>query len=343
MQDLKKPRIRKGFDKLKAKWDYFTNTKVGKILFSNSFNYAVTLACITVAASGFFTPVSPIVVATASVAAIGIGINAITETLKIRNLSKLHKENNLLVQNRNAKAQQDMILSLEPNLNNILGKELYVPSSKNENYSKDKYKIDKNTDRAKNTMRVITNNIPGLVDTAATIAAGVSGNVIAILKANGYGVVNSVSLINSSLNEEGRREVKTIFKLNINEEYKKKDTPHYQNLEQLENYATKQALQTLALKKLITDKNYWNMKDEDKLQKFQEIKNNFNSEINKEGLKPFLEKNKIWLDNKKQTYKGNFKRMLNPFYENPDKAQEYSTLTRAIGRSKKNRASMMQL
>ncbi|HJD56382.1 MAG TPA: hypothetical protein LFW21_07260 [Rickettsia endosymbiont of Pyrocoelia pectoralis] len=339
MQDLKKSRVRELFDKSKAKWNYFTNTKVGKVLFSNSFNYAVTVACIAVAASGLFAPVAPLVIATASVAAVGMGINAITETLKIRNLRKLHKENNLLVQHRNAKVQQDIMLSLEPNLNNILGKELYVPSLKNENYGKDKYKIDKNVERAKNTMRVITNNIPGFVGTAAAIAAGASGNVIAILKATGYGVVNSVSLISGSLNEEEKREVKAIFKSNINEEYKKKDTPHYQNLAQLEDYSKKQILQTLALKKLITDENYWTMKDEEKQQKFREIKNNFDLEISNKGLKAFLEKHQVLLDDKKENYAKSFKRTLNPFYENPDKAQEYSSLAHAMNNNSKKQKS----
>ena len=51
-------------------------------------------------------------------------------------------------------------------------------------------------------------------------------------------------------------------------EYNTQDTPIHENLEQLEHYTKSQVLQTLVLKKLIMDKNYWSMnKDQKKIAK----------------------------------------------------------------------------
>jgi len=336
MFDSEKSSITKIFDKLKNTWNRFRESKAGKILFSNSLSYAVSLISAAIAVSGLFTPISPLIIAAAGVAAISVGIQAITETIKIRNLRKLHKENNLLVQNRNAKAEQDYILTLEPRLNNILKNELYAPPEKEKALSSVKYQI--NSKNLENVGIVLANNIGGLTYTVSNaIVQGASGNVVGILKATGYGILTSASLITGGLSEKEKIEIQTIFKLNINEECKKKDTPTYQNLDQLESYTKEQILQTLVLKKLITDKNYWSMKDEDKRQKFKEIKDNFDIEVQEKGFQAFFEKNKIIIDTKKESYIKNFKRMLDPFYKNPDKAKEYSPLATAMNNSKKQK------
>lgn len=339
----KKSKIAQIFQKIATVWDKFKNSKVGKILFSNSLSYAISLGGAVIAVAGLFTPVSPLIIATAASAAIGVGIQAVSETIKIHNLRKLHKENNLLVQHRNAKAEQDYILSLEPSLNNILKNELYVPPNEGKYLYNDKYQV--NSTNLKSAGIVLAKNIGGFASVlSSAIAQGVSGNVVAILKATGYGILTSASLITEGLSEKEKIEIKTIFKLNINEEYKKSDTPNYQNLDQLEDYTKKQILQTLALKNLITDENYLKMKDEDKKQKFKEIKNNFDTEVKKKGVKAFFKENKITIDNKKESYTKNFKRILDPFYESPSKAQEYSSLAKNTIKQKvqsKNRTTIL--
>ncbi|WP_341790221.1 hypothetical protein [Rickettsia endosymbiont of Polydrusus tereticollis] len=325
----KKSKISQIFAKIKSKWEFFKNSKVGKILFSNSFNYALSLGGATIALTGIFTPISPLIIAVASIAAIGVGIKAVNETLKIHSLRKLHKENNLLVQNRNAKTTQDYVLSLEDGLKNALKNELYIPQQiEQKNPNKNKYNI--NSKKLSSTGRVLADNIGGAAYITAGIIEGASGNVIAILKATGYGVITSVSLITDGLSEKERNDVQKIFKLNINEELKKQDTPNYKNLTQLEEFTKKQTMQTLALKKLITDKNYWRMKDADKQEKFREIKKEFEEEINKDGLKAFLTKKEQYIDNREESYVKDFTKGLNPFYERPTKAQEYTNLTKAM-------------
>jgi len=249
MSDSKKSSIRKIFNKLKSYWASFRESKIGKILFSNSLSYAVSVASIAIAVSGLFTPISPIIIAVAVVSGVSVGIQAINETLKVHslrklhkenNLRKLHKENNLLVHNRNAKSQQDYILSLEPSLKDILKNELYTPQTAGKDSTQDKYQL--NVNKLKSTGRIFRNNIGGAANLAASIIKGASGNVLDILKATGYGIVTTASLIIDGLTEKEKIEIKTIFKLNINEEYKKQDTPIYENLEQLENYTKNQAL-----------------------------------------------------------------------------------------------------
>jgi len=327
MSGSKKSNISKIFNELKNTWDRFKESKVGKVLFSNSLSYAITLTGVVIAVSGLFTPVSPLIIAAASIGAIGVGIQAINETIKIRNLRRLHKENNLLLQNRNAKVEQDYILALEPSLNDVLKNELFTLPEKEKRLDSDKYRI--NSKKLKSIGIVLTNNIGGL---ASTLSSGLSGNVIDILKAAGYGILTSASLITDGLKEKEKIELDTIFKSNINEEWKKEDTPNYKNLTQLENYTKTQVIQTLALKKLITDENYWGMKDEDKKKKFAEIKNNFEMEIKEQGAKAFFAKNKITIDVKKENYLRNIKRVFNPFYQSPNKVKELSPLAKTMNK-----------
>ncbi|WP_341795135.1 hypothetical protein [Rickettsia endosymbiont of Rhinocyllus conicus] len=318
----------------KNKWDKFTQSKVGKILLSNSLNYAISLTGAVIAVSGLFTPVSPIVITVAAITAVGVGIQAINETVKIRNLCKLHKENNLLVQNRNAKAQQDYILSLEPRLKDSLKSELFTPPKKEKDFNSDKYKIS--SKNLKSIGIVFSNNIAAI---STAIIQGASGNVLGILKATGYGIMTSVSLITGGLSEKEKKGIKTIFKLNINEECKKHDTPDYKNLDQLEKYTKEQILQTAVLKKLITDKNYWKMKDNDKREKFHEIRNTFIGEIRNNGFNDFCNKNKVSLNIEKESYAKDIGRVMNPFYEKPNKAQEYSNLANVMNKRRRSAIS----
>lgn len=338
MSDSKKSRIRKIFNKLKSYWTSFRQSKIGKILFSNSLSYAVSVASIAIAVSGLFTPISPIIIAVAVVSGVSVGIQAINETLKVHGLRKLQKENNLLVHDRNAKSQQDYILSLEPSLKDILKNELYTPQTAGKDATQDKYEL--NVNKLKSTGRIFGNNLGKAANLAASIIKGASGNVLDILKATGYGVVTTASLIIDGLTEKEKIEIKAIFKLNINEEYKKQDTPIYENLEQLENYTKNQVLQTLALKKLITDKNYWSMNKDQKIQKFRKIRGNFNFEIKRNGLEEFFKENKITMDNRKESYVKDIKNVMNPFYENPSKAEGYSPLTKAMDKDKVNNAEI---
>lgn len=334
MFDLKKSRFRIILDKINNNWNRFTESKVGKILLSNSLNYAISLTGAVIAVSGLFTPVSPIVITVAAITAVGVGIQAINETVKIRNLRKLHKKNNLLVQNRNAKAQQDYILSLEPRLKDSLKNELFTPPKKEKDLNSDKYKIS--SKNLKSIGIVLTNNVAGIT---SAIVQGASGNVLGVLKATGYGILTSVSLITGGLSEKEKNRIRTIFKLNINEECKKPDTPDYKNLDQLEKYTKEQILQTAVLKKLITDKNYWKMKDNDKKEKFHEIRNTFIGEIRNNGFNDFCNKNKVSLNIEKESYAKDIGRVMNPFYEKPNKAQEYSNLANVMNKRRRSAIS----
>lgn len=330
MVDLKKSRFRIILDKINNNWNRFTASKVGKILLSNSLNYAISLTGAVIAVSGLFTPVSPIVITVAAVTAVGVGIQAVNETVKIRNLRKLHKENNLLVQNRNAKTQQDYILSLEPRLKDSLKNELFTPPNKEKDFNSDKYKVT--SKNLKSIGIVLTNNVAGITSAISNaIVQGASGNVLGVLRATGYGILTSVSLITEGLREKEKNRIRTIFKLNINEECKKPDTPDYKNLDQLEKYTKEQILQTAVLKKLITDKNYWKMKDNDKKEKFHEIRNN--------GFNDFCNKNKVSLNIEKESYAKDIGRVMNPFYEKPNKAQEYSNLANVMNKRRRSAIS----
>ncbi|MGI4752797.1 MAG: hypothetical protein ACRYE8_03605 [Janthinobacterium lividum] len=81
MVDLKKSRFRIILDKINNNWNRFTESKIGKILLSNSLNYAISLTGAAIAVSGLFTPVSPIVITVAAITAVCVGIQAINETI----------------------------------------------------------------------------------------------------------------------------------------------------------------------------------------------------------------------------------------------------------------------
>lgn len=180
MSDSKKSSMRKIFNKLKSYWTNFRQSKIGKILFSNSLSYAVSAASIAIAVSGLFTPISPIIIAVAIVSGVSVGIQAINETLKVHSLRKLHKENNLLVHKRNAKSQQDYILSLEPSLKDILKNELYTAQTAGKDSNQDKYQL--NVNKWKSTGRIFGNNLGGAANLAASIIKGASGNVLDIAR-----------------------------------------------------------------------------------------------------------------------------------------------------------------
>jgi hypothetical protein len=321
----KKSRISRFFSKISAGASYLKNTKIGKILLSSALSYTVSIVFISLAFAAVFSPLSPLAIAIGVIGLAGIGSSLIYETYKIHSLRKLQKERNLLVQNRNAKSVQDYILDLNPNLKTILRNEINTIPTGKHNAAKPKYKIK--SKKLETVTQTIANNIGGVGYFAGYIASGVlTNNVIAILKATTYGVMATRSLITSGLSAAKRNDLDTIFKATINAENKNADTPYYKNLKELEDATKEQLIQTIALKELITypsdknssDKSYWHMSDDEKREKFAEIKSNITAEVaKKNGLKAVLEKNNYLLDTGKANPLKAFKNALNPFYKEP--------------------------
>lgn len=85
------------------------------------------------------------------------------------------------------------------------------------------------------------------------------------------------------------------------------------------------------------------MNKDQKIQKFREIRGSFNFEIKRNGLEGFFRKNKITIDNKKESYVKDIKNVMNPFYGNPSKAEGYSSLTKAMDKDKVNNAEIKRM
>ena len=257
------------------KWEKFEETKPGQVLkvttgVAVSRVVSIVLASLTIA--GLLSPVSPaIAIAIGVIGLVTVAVGVAMDTARTRATRQLQKENNLLVKNRTAKSTQEQILQLEPSLNQILKDELYQPLTNGKKSITERYittpsdksaKIEVAKGIGKAFLKHSLHIVPIILEAVATKGAN-------LLRAFGS---FALSIATESRHNVSISTVQNQLKTQIDSERNKSDTPGYNNFTDLRQATRSQRIQTMALQKLITDKQYWTMSPEQKIAKFKEIK-----------------------------------------------------------------------
>jgi len=263
--------ISKVAGKIGAAMEYFNSTKLGKAyqsVTSNVVARAIGIVTCSLALAGISVFGAPMAasLAIAGIAAIGIKIAA--DTYQVRTVRRFEKENDLLIDNRTAKTIQDYLFKLEPELETILKNDLYKPVRENKKSEKERYSAGQSTwwIRTKAVLKTIFTNG---IDATTTVVSAASGNVGGLVQAAGS---TAVGLISESVEKVTIAGIKKKFRKQIDAERAKEDGPGYNNLRELKQEALKQDVQSRTLRMLVTDEGYLRMSDEEKLNKFKEIK-----------------------------------------------------------------------
>ncbi len=328
-------------DKAGKKWEKFENTKTGKA-FTIGTGVAVSRVTSIVVASltiaGLASPASPAVaIAIGVIGLTTVALGVVMDTARTRATRQLQKENELLVKNRTAKSVQDHIFKLDPSLNEILKDELYQPITTGKKSVEKRYIRERSAtaEVAKDVGKAFFKQGLSIV---STVLEAISTKGVNIVKAVGSFIL---SLATESRHNMSIRTVQKQLKTQIDQERDKSDTPGYNNIRDLRQATRSQRIQTIALKKLIADKDYWTMSPEQKKAKFQEYREQVNqtekavsipTNIFTRGIKKLTSLIKDGL------------RAHNPFseFDRPEKIRidKHSALTAAIDAQKKENLAM---
>lgn len=317
--------------------NWASNTRLGKVVLGSALGRTISVISAVAVIAGIFTPAAPISIAMAGVSIVAVGVAAIIDTLKTRNLRHLERENTLLVTNRNTKSKQDYLLNLNPELATILKNELYHPPLK-EDTLKDRYYIAPKLALAITAGRALASNISGIASVINDLAV-ITGNVaVAAATINPVSIVGVIkdggslglSFINTGITEKQFKNLDLAFKIHINEECIKADTPKYKKIKELETACDEQKIQSATLVKLISEPDYWkiNKDPEQLIERFNKIKQDLQSE-----QKISLQKNSNFFVKSANAVKSYFKdigRAHNPFYTQPSEVGKHSSLTDSV-------------
>ena len=269
-------RLALGFvgENIKAAWSYISETHIFKILTSNAVANGLTVTFAILALAGVTaTPFGPVVVGVlAGIAFTSVAIKVGTDMMQARSLRHLEKENNLLVKNRDAKEQQVNILKDDPKLANILKDQLFQPEPR-EGKKSVTQRLAQDTSKSKIVAKSVGKALlkQGLdIGLAIANSIATAGVALAVKIA---GVV--ITLFSFGMEAKATVNVDTVrhdLKKQIDSERDKADTPGYNNVKDLRAQVREQRIQTMALKELISDKNYSSMSPEQIKTRFTEIK-----------------------------------------------------------------------
>ncbi len=286
--DLKKEsRGARIFDFIGKQWTNFQESRLGKVfavLTGKALGRAVTIgiACLTIA--GITGPAAPVVaIALGTLGLASVVIGAVIDTIKTRNIRKLKKENNLLVQNRVAKSTQEYILHLHPELPNILKDQLHIPRrDANQKSIKERYINPQNESQSLPKVLAEVALKQG-ASVAAVVISGVATGGISVVK-DGVDITKNAGQVLYSIAMETKNKldveaVSLLCQKQIDSERDKEDTPGYNNLKELKQETREQRIQTMALKKLSAelyqqrpDGSFRKLSDEEVKSKFNQIK-----------------------------------------------------------------------
>jgi len=321
--------------------NWASNTRLSKVVLGSALGRTISVISAVAIIAGIFTPAAPISIAMAVVSLVAVAAAAVVDTLKTRNLRQLEHENTLLVTNRNAKSKQDYLLNLNPELATVLKDELYHPPLK-ENTVKDRYYVAPKLALALTTGRALASNISGIASVINDLTVIIGNVAVATTTINPVSIVGVIknggslglSFINTGITEKQFKNLDLAFKIHINEEYIKPDTPKYKKIKELETTCDKQKIQSATLVKLISEPDYWKINKDPKqlIERFNKIKQDIQSE-----QKISLQKNSNFLVKTANAVKSYFKdigRAHNPFYTQPSEVGKHSSLTESVTKAK---------
>lgn len=247
------------------KFKQFQSTKLGKFLTSTILGQFITILFTSLTLASVFGPVGPLVISISVVTFVGVAVGVIAETIKTRSFRKLVKENNLLVQNSaNLKMQETILEKLPSNLKEILKKDLYLPSPTSYN----PHHISYSYEMLKNMWDTGVIHIASALNIGSKVAAAASGNITALMSAILSGTVAVGNIAYSGYTAHQLTNLTTKLKKNIKLELAIQSIEKYKNLQQLENKCKIQSIQTAALLALTHNPDNVQLPDEQIQNKF---------------------------------------------------------------------------
>ncbi|MDP5110766.1 MAG: hypothetical protein NWP47_05235 [Rickettsiaceae bacterium] len=256
-------RVTGGANYIKGGLDYVMNTTPVKYATSSAVGRTIGVA----------TTIATVTAATIPAAAIGITsvvVGAGIDTAQTRNMRFLRKENKLLIKNRYALESQAEMLKNNPRIASALSDELYKPNREGKLST---------TERLAPNPKEHGFNLTGFGKAIFTKSLEIGKRSVETVF--NPSIMNVGKLANDAKGlvgeglKQGRREDKMRqLKVQIDAEREKTDTLGYDNIDELAENVRTQRIQTLAIKKILLDKNInlENMSSDQIREKFNEAK-----------------------------------------------------------------------
>lgn len=313
----------------KGYWEKFQETTVGKafkIATGSTVGRAVTTVTSSLALATAVTALAPVGIAIASAAIVAVGVEALSDTLQVRTIRNLEKENSLLVKNRTAKDVQDYILNLEPKLTKALTSELYLPIRDNKLSTHQRYSQEnEKTSLTPASRAILKKGVSIGVGVASAVA---KGGILPIVKAVG---TNAYGLFAEKNKKNQIEQLKLRFQNQIDLERAKSDSPGYNDYTDLKVETKKQRIQTLAIKALVTQDDYRTLSQDQLKDRFSSLKTEIEAKEKSISSRGFTDGLK--------SFAKNFGRAHNPFskYNETKKVvvTDYSPLSKVMDKEKK--------
>jgi hypothetical protein len=263
------------FKKILSAKDYIIKSHLFKIATSKIVSHLTTITFVALALAGVTAagPFGPVVAGVlAGVALASVAVSLTVDMLQARSLRNLEKENNVLVKNRDAKEQQVQILKDYPKLENILKDQLLKPEAREGKKSVTE-RLAEDTSKGKVIAKGVGKAflMRGL-DIALSIVSAVGTAGLGLALKLGGVVMSAVSLGMEASDKVSIDKIRLNLKKQIDSQRDKPDTPGYNNIKDLKIQVREQRIQTLALKELISNKNYSSMSPEQIKAEFATIK-----------------------------------------------------------------------
>jgi hypothetical protein len=305
-KEKSKPQKPEGFFKqaysyVSKEIESFQKTNVGKVLTVVSGKmgvraFAVITASLALAGvTGPFIPVAGPAIVGVGLALVAVGI--IADTIQVRNIRLLKKENDMLKKFEQSKLLQDSILDKNPNLKDILKDQLSDPTHNNQT-QKDKDLESKRGwfSKASNIVSSLSSNLTSAIPMLEAIS---SRNLLAIgggLMKLGYNAVSDNS-----------RRVKTsqtrdILEEEITRSRGSDQAPRYNNSLELKSALREQRVQQLTLNELSRELESNNLRPQEIQDKFKEIKNKIELTEKAVQKKPLLSQVTSYLKDLKRAH-----------------------------------------
>ncbi|WP_316353218.1 hypothetical protein [Candidatus Trichorickettsia mobilis] len=258
-----------------------TDSTIFKIVTGSAIGRAVAIG-LAVAGVVAAAPVAvPFAAVGLAAAGISVGVGVVKDTLQTRSTRKLDKEHQLLTQNNDNFAAQETRFIIDPKLKTVLASELYTPTKTGKKSVTERYVEGKESSSGfKSTVKIIGERAGPIavnIVANATNPAKLAETVVKTAITGGLGVYG----------QQGIDQKRFELKQGIDTERGKLGAPGYNNITELKQAKHEQQKQTMAIKQLMADKNYLKMSDQQKLDKFKEIKGQLEQKVEKvQKVKP---------------------------------------------------------
>ena len=212
---------------------------------------------LAIAGMSLIAPVSlPFAITALVLTTLSAAGGAIKDAYYTRDIRKLDKEHQLLIKNKNNVSVEQQIFKIDPKLKEDLKGSLDQPSLKRTDSVQSNTAIRKLT-RSKSGSKVFAEII---APTALNIVINCT-NPISIIKIVGGAAISMVTGTNEQHGVDAKR---LELKKQISEQISQSSLPEYKDITELEQMVRKQEAQTMALKELLQQPDYFKMNSDEK-------------------------------------------------------------------------------